>query len=124
MHAETNRAGSSASLRRTSAPVLKEVVHVAAAVCVHAVLPSRALEEKQSKLKKCSILIVRHVAASLCSSAAMAQAAAALASQHVCNVPFMHLTHQLIELSCCQLRSGSGLKDVEPLSRPVASLCI
>lgn len=27
--------------------------------------------------------------------------------QHVCNVPFMHITHQLMELSCTQWDPGT-----------------
>lgn len=41
---------------------------------------------------------------------------------HVCNMSFMHITHQLIELSCTQLYTGSGIKDFQPLN-PNQFLC-
>ena len=66
--------------------------------------PSHALPD----WKKCSIVIVCHVTDGALDRRLQSH------SMSVNFVPFMHITLQLMELSCNHLHSGSGNKDFQP----------
>lgn len=73
------------------------MVHVTAAIFVDAIVP---------QLKGCSIVIACFVTVLpllVSSTGVTRQMMMTLASQHVCNVPFMHTTRQLVELQHVRL---------------------